>query len=198
MNHLAHFHLAAPEEDWLLGALLGDHVKGPLRGELRAGWEQGIALHRFIDARTDSAAELTRCSALLPPEFRRYRAILLDIYFDHCLGHHWQRFHPQPLSNFRHEVYHLLQRRAPELPAAAAHQIGWMTERDVLWAVKDWRWVEGALTSIGRRLRRDNPLHRGGQALAAAAPELEQVFLGFYPALIAEVQTYRRVLTAAR
>ena len=54
MNYLAHFHLAArlasergEEGDGLLiGALLGDYVKGPLRGDYPDDWEEGIRLHR--------------------------------------------------------------------------------------------------------------------------------------------------------
>ena len=52
MNYLAHSHLAArlasergEEGDGLLiGALLGDHVKGPLRGEYPDDVEEGIRL----------------------------------------------------------------------------------------------------------------------------------------------------------
>ncbi len=37
MNHLAHFALAGEEEALVIGALLGDYVKGPLAGRLPAG-----------------------------------------------------------------------------------------------------------------------------------------------------------------
>mgnify|MGYP003629303282 FL=1 len=67
MNYLAHFHLAqqlasrcglderdAMQQGLLIGGLLGDFVKGPLRGNYPATWEVGIRLHRRIDALTDS------------------------------------------------------------------------------------------------------------------------------------------------
>ena len=54
MNFLAHFHLAWPDEGLIAGGLEGDYYKGPLRGDLPSGLEQGVRLHRAIDAYTDS------------------------------------------------------------------------------------------------------------------------------------------------
>ena len=50
MNYLAHFHLAGEQPAMIKGALLGDFVKGPLRGQFDAATERGIELHRNIDA----------------------------------------------------------------------------------------------------------------------------------------------------
>ena len=50
MNYLAHFHLAWPDEQLVLGALEGDFHKGVLPGSLDQQLVAGVALHRAIDA----------------------------------------------------------------------------------------------------------------------------------------------------
>ena len=43
MNHLAHFHLTGGSEPRVVGALLGDCIKGPLDGRLSQPLELGEA-----------------------------------------------------------------------------------------------------------------------------------------------------------
>ncbi len=54
VNFLAHFHLAWPDQHLVLGGLEGDFHKGGLPGTLPAALQDGVALHRAIDAYTDS------------------------------------------------------------------------------------------------------------------------------------------------
>ena len=60
MKYLAHFHLAGIDEGLISGALLGDFVKGPLRGDFDAAVERGISLHRNIDAFSELTATAER------------------------------------------------------------------------------------------------------------------------------------------
>ena len=69
MNYLAHFHLSHGNDDWMTGALLGDFVKGPLKGERSKALEQGILLHRKIDAFTDRHPQLNATQQLFDPMY---------------------------------------------------------------------------------------------------------------------------------
>lgn len=189
MNHLAHFHLASGEPGLLIGALLGDHIKGPLRGEWPAAWEDGIRLHRQIDAYTDRHPLLKEAHALLAPPFQRYRGILLDVYFDHLLSRHWSQFAAQPLADFCAEVMALLVQSA--LPPAAQQQARNLARYDVLVNYQRWDMVEGTLARIGTRLRRDNPLAEAGAELRRQHAQLEPLFWAFYPDLQAQVRALR-------
>ena len=93
MNYLAHLLLSGPDRDMQVGGLLGDFVKGPLKGELPTRVEQGIRLHRHIDTLTDGHPAFMAATRRLPGEWRRYRGILLDIYFDHLLACRWGHYH---------------------------------------------------------------------------------------------------------
>ncbi len=183
MNHLAHFHLAGNQPDYIVGALLGDHVKGLLRGERPAAIETGIRIHRRIDALTDTDPQVLALLTQLPPSLRRYGGIALDVCFDRCLSAHWQRWHPQPLPAFCKDVYGILQAQQEHLPAAAVTQYRRLQQFDVLINIRHWETVDGILSAIGKRLRRDNPLHLATEQLRPMAADIQLAFDQFYPSL---------------
>lgn len=188
MNYLAHFHLAQRRDAWIVGGLLGEYVKGPLRGEWPAGWEQGMLLHRRIDAFSDQHESRLRFAEAVPAEYRRYAGIVFDICCDHLLSLHWERFEREPLPAFAARVYDLLERHEGQLTPPAARMARRLIEYDVLCIYDDWNTVSGSLERIGERLSRDNPLGRAGIELRAWLPLAEQLFLELYPALLEQVQ----------
>lgn len=195
MNYLAHFHLSHGNDDLLLGALLGDFVKGPLTGERSKSLEQGIMLHRKIDAFTDRHPGLRLTQQLFNPRYRRFAGIMTDVLFDHFLNRHWQRFHPQSLDDFSRDIYRLLA-TSNKLPPAARRQAENLARYDVFVNYRHWQTVDAALTRIGQRIRRDNPLATAAVELEKHCAELEQCFLNFYPELQQYVSSIRQTFNA--
>ncbi|WP_372748159.1 ACP phosphodiesterase [Litorivivens sp.] len=193
MNYLAHFHLAchaAGSDDphpLVIGGLLGDFVKGPLRGEWR-DWEAGIVLHRRIDALTDSHPEVIALLNTLPANYRRYGGIMLDVCFDYCLSQHWGNFHHTTLPHFCAQMYQRLEAEHPALPPKARQQAQRLQRYDVLGNMDNWQTVANMLARIGQRLRRDNPLDSSAAVLAERLPIIEQHFLRLYPELMDTVR----------
>ena len=192
MNYLAHFQLSHGDDGLMIGALLGDFIKGPLKGEHPISWEQGITLHRRIDAYTDSHPLLKTAQQLLPLQFHRFSGIMLDVAFDHFLSIHWQRFHPQARSLFIEEIYQLLSKHT--LPEAAQHQASTLIEYDVLTRYQQWDIVDAALKRISKRLKRKNPLALAAKELLQHYNALEDVFLEFYPEIQQHVKRQRSLL----
>lgn len=196
MNYLAHFHLAAtiaPQSPYsqralLVGGLLGDFIKGPLKGEWPDDWEAGIRLHRRIDALTDHHPLSRQCLDLLPREYRRYGGIMLDLCFDHCLSQHWSRYHAEPLLEFNRRAYNKVLAEQHRYPKAAARQISILAQYDVLSGMGDWQRIVAMLERIGQRLKRENPLAKCGDVLAAHLPEIDQRFHCLYPELLQQLQ----------
>lgn len=192
MNYLAHFHLAEQlaelsdcnKPGLLIGALLGDYVKGPLKAQQPAEWERGIWLHRRIDAVTDQHPLVQDCLASLPREYRRFGGIMLDVAFDHCLARRWCDFDPRPLSQFSQHCYATVQAQQQHFPQAAQRQIAVLAKHDVLSMMVEWSPVEKMLAGIGRRLRVDNPLHRCGPDLLVQMDKIETRFQALYPQLL--------------
>jgi acyl carrier protein phosphodiesterase len=183
MNFLAHFQLAWPDEDLVAGGLEGDYYKGPLRGTLPAGIEQGVALHRAIDAYTDRHPVVSELRRSMPSTLRRYAGILIDLSFDHYLAVHWERFASLPMGQFRGQVYQLLVDREAQLSVGAQKMLSRLVEHDILALYLHWNTVPATAERLGRRFRGDNPLADVDQALAPIRHLVEKAFLEFYPQL---------------
>src|SRR4030065_2169816 len=106
MNYLAHAFLSRSSPELLIGGLLGDFVKG--REHLKQYSPAvcvGSRLHRAIDRYTDAHAIVRASCALISPTRRRFAAILVDVFYDHFLARHWQRYADLTLEAFTHQVY---------------------------------------------------------------------------------------------
>lgn len=116
MNFLAHLHLAAHTRSSLTGNLLGDFVKGTLPTGLVAHFDEGIWLHRKIDAFTDGHPEHKAAVACFEAPWRRFGGIVVDMIYDHWLSQHWELFNTEPLPRFLQRSYDQLLADHPRLP----------------------------------------------------------------------------------
>ena len=165
----------------MIGALLGDVVKGPLKGVYPRRWEQGIQLHRQVDAFTDQHPLILQCCRQFPAQYRRFSGIMLDVAFDHFLNLNWRQYHNQPMADFTQSVYQLLNNT--ELPVAAQTKAERIVQYDLLTHYQDWEFILEVLAGIGKRLRYDNPLATADSTLTQLYPQIEQTFAAFYPQL---------------
>lgn len=184
LNHLAHALLAGDDEALRLGGLLGDFVHGhPDVAVFPARVIAGIRLHRAIDTYTDAHPVVLAAKAQLPPPYRRYAGILLDMWFDHCLARDFSRWHGLPLEPYSIALRELLRRNDPLLPPALQQFLRYMEANDLPAGYADLAVFERALTGIGQRLRRANPLDSALQLLLDRRESLQQQFELFYPQL---------------
>ena len=182
MNYLAHLHLAAHTRSSLTGNLLGDFVKGPLPTGLAAHFDEGIWLHRKIDAFTDAHPEHRAAVACFEAPWRRFGGILVDMLYDHWLSRHWQQFSPQPLPRFLQQSYGQLLADHHRLPEGLPVPLRRMAEQDWIASYRHREGLSQALNGIGRRLRRPQLL---GEALHTLGGGRWRAcglgFLRFYP-----------------
>jgi acyl carrier protein phosphodiesterase len=191
MNYLAHFHLAWPDEQLVLGGLEGDFHRGPLRGDLPVGLEAGITLHRAIDAFTDSHAQVAGLRTRFPEPLRRFAGILIDLSFDHCLTLHWSRYSELPLHGFNQRVTRILGTNSALLSTGAAAMAQRIEQYDILSLYQHWDTVPRSAARIGERFARKNPFLDIEDTLLALQPDIERTFLDFYPDLIEFSRQYR-------
>ncbi|MFC5436669.1 ACP phosphodiesterase [Rhodanobacter umsongensis] len=184
MNHLAHALLAGDDEQLQLGGMLGDFLHG--RAEtilLPRPVIDGIRLHRAIDVYTDGHPEVLAAKALLPPPYRRYAGILLDMWFDHCLAREFSRWAAGPLDDYSAALRALLHRQDALLPPALRRFRGYMDAHDLPAGYADRTTLGKALTGIGQRLSRANPLDVALPVLAQRDALLQPHFEAFFPRL---------------
>lgn len=189
MNFLAHLHLARLADSGLLGNLMADYIRGNPFAQWPAPVAEGIALHRRIDAFTDSLPEVREARTHFRPLTRRVAPITLDVIWDHFLAKHWQRIHPAlSLQSF------LQQAEAEIVPQLATTPEGFQQLNHILWRE---RWMERYaeaeyLQPVLKGMANRRP------KLAALADSygdfidnyslLEQLFWQFYPRMMANAQ----------
>lgn len=197
MNHLAHFHLAWPDEGLVAGALEGDYYKGPLRGDLPRSIEQGVRLHRAIDAFTDNHPLVQQLRRQFPVGLRRYAGILIDLSFDHYLSKYWREYSDVDLDEFSQRIYRTLQAQQ-HLSDDSRRMANRLMEFDILARYREWDAVPASAARVGQRFRRRNPFTDLERELAPARDFLEQGFLAFYPQLQAFSATQALQLKTTR
>lgn len=186
MNFLAHAYLAGEAPADRLGGLMGDFVKGPLPAGLPPDIAEGVRLHRQIDVFAETHPAFVRSRMRISPERRRVAGVMVDMFYDHFLARHWERFAPQPLEVFASAMYALMAENGPLLPARLATILPGMRESDWLGSYRSEDVIAMALDRMAMRLRRENPLTGSGAELLVDYAGFEADFFEF----IAAAQAY--------
>jgi acyl carrier protein phosphodiesterase len=195
MNLLAHALLASPDAELMLGSLIGDFVRGRIDPALPSKVRAGIALHRSIDAYTDSHADVAAARALFVPPYRRYAGILLDVWFDHLLARQWLRYGEDALDAFSDRVRDLLAVNADLVPERMRGFVAYIEAHDLPAAYRHTAMIGDVLHGMSRRLTRANPVGEALPVLVALHAPLQACFDALFPALrhFAEVERIRLV-----
>lgn len=184
MNYLAHLYLSEPNEDALLGSLMGDFVKGPLDDRYGAAITHAIALHRKIDSFTDAHPVVKLSKSRISAERRRYAGIMVDMFYDHFLSKYWSEFSAEPLAAFTQRVYGVLERRRDIMPERLRRMAPLMAGEDWLGSYVEIDSIHTALDRVGRRLKRENRLLDSADELVGNYDRLEADFRAFLPEVL--------------
>lgn len=183
MNYLAHLYLAENNDASLVGSLLGDFVKGGLKGQLDPEIRQGILLHRSIDRFADVHPVHLRSRRRVSARRRRYAGIIIDMAYDHFLAQQWSRFHDEPLERFANRVYSALYRYQDELAPRLREILPRMAQEDWLSSYRDLDRIGMSLDRLALRLSRPSPLAGAVAEIRAAYRGLGTDFMQILPAL---------------
>lgn len=86
MNFLAHAYLSFENPEILIGNMIADQVKGKQIESYPEGVQQGIHIHRQIDAFTDNHPTTQKAAKLFRASAGRYSGAFLDVAYDHFLA----------------------------------------------------------------------------------------------------------------
>lgn len=183
MNFLAHIQLSGNTSDLLAGNFLGDFVSKKDFEKLPESIQKGVLLHRAIDNFTDRH-EITKSSnRLMHEQHGKYAAVLSDIFYDHFLALHWDKFHDKPLQEFATNTYQLLGEYVEHFPDSAKSFYQYMCHYNILYRYKELEGMEQVVQGMARRSRFGQHMANGVQTLVENYSELETNFLRFYPSL---------------
>lgn len=168
MNYLSHFYLASRctptmQAGYMVGALLGDFIKGPLTSEantrllsngLPPYTAEGIALHRLIDANFDRLAEIREVKRQQPAEQRRFGGILIDLAYDYLLATQWPALAGQELEAFETKVLKQLLASVDQFPKRAQRLVNALNQYSIMSHYDEKATMENILVRIGKRLNK--------------------------------------------
>jgi len=190
MNFLAHFFLSNRIENIIIGNFLGDFVRGNKYKDYPEEIAKGILLHRAIDTFTDQHPVILQTNKRLHNDFGKYAPVITDIYYDHFLGVHFDKYkfenqsESDNLSDFSLFVYQALEKNYDILPPLAQQVFLRMREQDWLIHYATLYGMEQSLNGLSHRAKYATHLHESYNFLKQNYSSIENDFLLFFPDII--------------
>lgn len=183
MNFLAHQYLSFDTKPVMVGNFVADTIKGHVSDQLPDGVQLGIKVHRAIDNFTDSHDVVLKTRKLLYPYFGKYAAVVQDVYYDHFLAVHWNRYRTDHLTDFVKNVYQTLNEKRDLMNAKAQRILHFMEQHDWLSNYAHLSGIDRALKGLSHRATFPSNMENGIPPLLENYSILEQHFLVFFPQL---------------
>lgn len=170
---------------------MGDFVKGSQLEHLPEDIRNGVLLHRSIDSFTDRHALVMLLKQQCPKHLRRMSGVIIDIYFDHLLCLHWQKFSALAINDTLTEFYTSLANDGLVLSDRFHRVKQGLLSHQWLIDYQDRKGCLRAFHQIENRLNgRIQFAEQAGEYLVTNHASLEKAFLTFYPKLIQHVSVF--------
>lgn len=169
--------------EFRVGNLLPDWVGPAELVGLPEGFQRGVARHRRIDAFTDAHPVVRRSVRRFEKPFRRYGAVLTDVFYDHFLAAGWCGHCAEalPLEEFVSEFYESVETVRGSVPEQAWEVLEHMRRADWLGSYATVTGIEETLRRMSRRLRRPFDLAAAVKVLEAEYEGFREDFEAFFP-----------------
>lgn len=167
----------------MIGNFIGDHVKGRQLDQYPAPVALGVRQHRAIDSFTDQHPLVRQSAARLQPRYRRYAAVLVDIFYDHFLARLWLEYSAEPLRQFADQAYALLLAHEPMMPAQAQRFLGYARQYDILVNYAQPAAIARVLQGMSHRANFASGMEHATEELQRYEAEFQAEFRTFFPDL---------------
>lgn len=191
MNFLGHLFLSGTETEVIVGNFMGDSVKGRNLSGFGPGIEQGLRLHRAIDSFTDTHPLVRKGRERVHGHAGRYASVVMDLFYDHLLARSWSLYHHEPLSDFAHRMYTLLESHKLLMPERTRYMLPYMVRYDWLSSYASLDGIARALYGLSQRVPAGAPMRGAEQVLAQHLESYAVEFTAFLPEVIEHTRIYR-------
>lgn len=189
MNHFAHLVLAQATVESTVGNLLGDFARGLDQQQLAPGVMAGLLNHRAVDRFTDSHPLVQEMKLGFSAQRRRFAGIALDIYFDHLLIKHWDRFDGRSLDDLIAGFYQRMTEGRELMPGENMRKVTKrMIEHDWFGSYQELDAIAEALDRVAERIRFANQFDNAIADLQRNHEMIRDGFSEFFPQLQQHVQ----------
>ena len=153
MNYLAHAYLSFKQPEILVGNMISDFVKGKQKLIYNKGIQDGIQLHRNIDAFTDAHPATLEAKKVFQPYVRLYAGAFVDIIYDHFLALDQKERSEEAWLLFSRETYATLDEYANSLPERFSQMLYYMQRDNWLFNYR-YRWgIQNSFEGLIRRAK---------------------------------------------
>ncbi len=184
MNYLAHLLLSFDDTQLLVGQFISDDVKGKKYMHYPERIQHGILLHRFIDHFTDTFPECLLLRAELRAELGLFSPVAIDIFFDHLLSIHWEKYSSIPRETFISDVYSRLSSHQEHMTENRRFFLSKMIEYNWLTHYKSLDGIALTFEQMSRRIKSGRKLAGATWLLEKHWKTSENAFEIFFPKLI--------------
>lgn len=183
MNYLAHIYLSGSDKDLIFGNFIADAVRGNAYKHYSKKVQQGILLHRSIDAFTDAHPIFRKHSKIFFKDHSHYSRVILDVLYDHLLAKNWKQHHPEDLSVFSRSFYELIQQFPESLPDKMETFFAKMEEQDWLYEYAQINGITRILMHMSKRTSFSSNFPAAVPLFLEHQPMIETEFYDFFEAL---------------
>ena len=191
MNYLAHAFLSPNDPYVMTGNLITDMLKGHLRKEVDPLFDNGINLHRHIDNFTDRHPIVSEFKHQLYSRFHKYAPVVSDIFMDYLLVKNWEKYNQINLESFISRTYEHLNKVKHLLPEEIQPRLESMITHNWLMAYTTIESINNVFERMKNKLSDKEMLKNGGGWLEDNFEKANEMFLSFFPDLIAKVADYK-------
>jgi acyl carrier protein phosphodiesterase len=179
MNFLAHVYFSHESDDAIIGAFLGDFVKGDDWKNYPDDIGKAILLHRSIDSFTDSHTLFKQAKFLLDEPYKRFAGIMIDVYYDHFLAKNWVKYSTENLESFALKTYSVLKKKSVYLPTDTRLFVEYMLRHNLLLNYQHLICIDMVMKAMSQRFKRTNPLDSSILQLEKNYLNFESIFNDF-------------------
>ena len=191
MNFLTHLFVTNFDDDWMMGNMIADFIQKKEEKDFSLAIQDGIKVHRMIDAFTDAHPVIRAGSHRIMPHFRKYSPVVVDIYYDYLLTKHWRHVSDEPLDVFTNRVYALFNARMDEMPARLKKNLPVMIEHDWLNNYGTKSGLEFTFQKFEKRLSFDMSFDTAPEILLENIEHFDKDFDIFFPELMVYVKNIK-------
>lgn len=190
MNYLAHIYLSGENDLLKIGNFMADSVRGKEYLNHPEDIKNGILLHRSIDSFTDFHPIYRKSKHRLHAKYGHYSGVIMDIFYDYFLAHHWSKYHPVPLSIFAQDFYELLHSNQDLITEKTKAMLPHMIENNWLVSYASKEGLEKILYMMDYRTKHRVVMYEAIVELDMYYIEFESEFFCFFEELQNHCQNY--------
>jgi acyl carrier protein phosphodiesterase len=181
VNFLAHAYLSFEEPEVLTGNMISDFVKGKKKFDYSPRIQEGIALHRAIDAFTDGNAITKEAVHLFRQAYGPYGLAFMDVVYDHFLAVELAAREKDFFKDFVDSTYQKIGLYDAVLPPAFKSMFPYMKEQNWLF---NYQFTWGMAKSFEGLVHRARYISESAPALLIFEEnylKLKEAYNNFFP-----------------